>query len=1147
MKFSPFFGSKGVRAFQRKTTKVFLLLVLVLGMPLNAKSFSQDKISLDFQNASLPEVLEAIENQTAYHFFYQTTLLNDQKTVSIKTSQEELHEVLNKLLKGSGLTYEIVNKQIVLKPIPLQTTNPDDQEDQRTVEGIVRDQNGVPLLGATVIEKGTSSGTMTNAEGEFRLQVEENAILLISYVGFQTAEVPVAQQTFIDVQLEPAVGELTEVVLVGYGTNEKKDIVGSIGTVEMEIIESQSPLTNVDNALQGQVPGVYVTSANGQPGAPARIRIRGTTSLWGSNQPLYVIDGIPVVANSNIPVGGTEGSNLGMELDQRGLNTPIGNISANDIKSISILKDASAGAIYGSRAANGVIIIETKSGAFGQEPQFTVDFAMSTSSPKTLEVLNAEQFREVTTRAVEAGTINNAYTRSVLDGTYFGDVDTNWEEELAPSSPVSTFFDLGAQGGTENLHYYGSIGANTQAGAFEGSGFDRYSLKLNMDSNINEIWNFGILSSLSYTDQQALDGDLTDRMYNFRPDVPVRDEDGNFSFSPNYSFANPVALSKARNLNETLLVLASFFTELEITEELSAKTMLSVNYNNGMQKSFYPRFTFRGGWSRFSGDGDGYAQESRSNYSNVMWENTLRYNDTFDEVHEIDAVAGVSFEETTQSFVKGWGEGFFNDVLTNVSSATLNRDAASHKSQSGLASYFGRINYDYESRYLLSLSGRVDGSSKFAKENKYAFFPAAGAGWRISEEAFLADVKSLDDLKIRTSWGITGQQDFGPYQWRTLFETSDYGGEPAVIISQLGNDILKWERTEQFDLGIDYSLFDFRVNGSLGYYVKNTEDAIFPVNTPGNTGFTTVLANVGDTRNSGFEFQLDADIFRREDFKWNLGFNASINRNRLVSISDDFEDEEGYIVGFGGGGRLKEGSPIGLLYGYVADGLFQDAAEIEALNQAAPGGAYQDEDTAPGDIRFKDISGPEGVPDGVIDSFDQTVIGDTQPEFFGGFTNFLSYKGFSLRTLFTYSVGNDLHWFNQARSINFSSTFLGENKTVDVLNAWTPENPTSQPRVVYGDPNNNDRISSYYVHDASYLRMKSVNLTYNFSEDFLNRFDFLRSASIYVIGQNLLTFTDYPGADPEATNLYNNDISSGRDNNRYPISKVFTAGIKVGF
>lgn len=1120
-------------------TFIFLLCTTVFSFNVET-TLAQEKVTIEVdKEATIDEVFEIIIDQTKYRFLYPVDLFKDTPKVQLKKGTISVDKLLNQSISTAKFNIVLsADNTIVIKEKHTQ---------QKSVSGTVTDEKGTPLLGATILIKGTNRGTTADIDGKFQIVMPENEnTLVFSFIGYKTQQVEVDTSTTLNIIMQSE-ESLREVVVIGYGTAKKEDIIGSVGIVSVEHIQMQAPTVNIDYALQGLIPGVQITGSNGQPGAPARIRIRGTTSLMGSNQPLYVIDGIPVVAESNIPSGGSEGSNLANALEQQGLNTPIGNLNSNDIASITVLKDASAGAIYGSRAANGVIIITTKRGKFSDKPRFNFDYSLSTQEPRTLDVLNAEQFRNVTTTAVENGTINNAYTRSVLDGSYFGNSDTNWEEELSPSNPITQNFYLSLQGGNETTRYLTALGVKTEEGVFENTSFDRYTFKLNLDSQISSKWKFGVNTHFSFSDQNALDGSVTDRMYIFRPDLPVFDDNGNYSFSTGYSLENPVALSQATNENKTFLLLGSLFTELEIFEGLVAKTLLSMNYNNGLQNSFYPKFTFRGGWSTSNGDGDGYAQESRSNFTNIMWENTLRYNKLIGDLHNVDAVIGASFEQSKNSFVKAWGTGYFNDVLTNISSATVSKDGASLETGSGLASYFGRFNYDFDTRYLLSFSARIDGSSKFAVENKYAFFPAMAVGWRISEEAFLEDKEAIDEIKLRASWGITGQQDFGPYQWRTLYETDDYGGAPSIVLSQLGNDRLKWERSKQFDLGMNFSFFKSRLNGEMGYYVKDTEDAIFTAISPGNTGFSSVVANVGNTRNTGFEFQFGGDIISNENFKWNLSINATTNTNKLVRISDDFKDEDGFITGFGGGGILREGSPIGLIYGYVSEGIFQSQSEIDALNTSAPNGIYQNAATSPGDIRFRDINGPLGVPDGVITNLDQEIIGDTQPDFFGGLTNRFDYKGFSLTALFTYSVGNDLHWFNQARSINFASSFLAENKTTEVLNAWTPENQSNIPRVVFGDPNDNDRISSHYVYDASFVRLKTLNLQYSFPRSVLEGFGFLDSASIYLVGQNLLTFTDYPGADPEATNLYNNDISAGRDNNRFPPAKVFTVGIKIGF
>lgn len=1137
-----------------KLTVLFLLITL---FRINANTYSQNtKVSLNLTNVSIEEILSEIEKKTEFNFFYRNAGIDLRKRININVNKLRIKKILELILSDSKIRYEVFNKQIILlpktikfnreklrkKPIPLEIQ-------EKYITGKITDEKGEPLPGATILFKGTKFGTDSDIDGKYKLSLVKGATtLIVTYIGYKTVEIPINNRTVIDIQLEVDVAALDEIVLIGYGSVKKEDVTGSVGVVKMKNIGIQAPTINLDNALQGQVSGVFVSSATGQPGAAARVRIRGTTSLLGSNQPLYVIDGIPVVPNSNIPLGGTEGQVLGNQLSQEGLSTPLGNINSSDIESISILKDASAAAIYGSRAANGVIIINTKQGIYSGVPQF--DFSISTSfqNAQTLDVLNAAQFRQVWTTAVQNGTSADSFATSVLDGTYFGTANTDWEDIVSPGSPSTTNVNLSVFGGSKVTRYNTSLGINRQDGIYDGVGFDRYSYNLSLDTEVNNIWKIGSKINISFTDQTALDGGLTQLTYAYRPDIPVYDTDGNFSFSPRYSFENPVARSKATNKNKTLLVLGSVFTELKLTEGLKFKTLLALNFNNGNQQSFYPKFTFRGGWSRTQGNGDGFAQESRSRFTNTLFQNTLTFDKRINDVHNINAVLGVSFEKSKNSNTKAWGEGFFNDVLTNISSATVFTSGSSYETGSGLSSYFGRINYDYDNRFLFTLSARLDGSSKFAKDNKYAFFPAAAFAWRISQESFLKDNTTVNDLKLRLSLGKTGQQDFSDYAWRTLFEAYNYAGDPSIILSQLGNNQLKWETTDQFDLAVDFTLFKNRVSGTLGYYIKDTKDALFTAITPGSTGFGNIIANVGNTRNSGIEFELSGDVYKSEDFVWNLGFNISRNTNRLTKISDDFKGEDGFLTGFPGGGRLREGSPIGLIYGYRADGIFQNQADIDALNTDSPTGTYQNANTAPGDLRFRDISGPDGVPDGRITNLDQEVIGNAQADFFGGITSSFTYKALTLSMLFTYSIGNDLQAFNLARDTNFSSTFLGENKTTYVLDAWTPNNTsTNIPRAVYRDPNDNDRLSSHYVYDASYMRLKTLNINYNFQKSTLDKLKFINSASIFFSAQNLFTITNYPGADPEAANLYNNDISSGRDNNRFPISKVFTAGVRVGF
>ncbi|WP_445735975.1 SusC/RagA family TonB-linked outer membrane protein [Mariniflexile sp.] len=1139
-----------------KMKLTYILLFFTLFQLQANNTYSQNvKVTLDCKEMKIEDVLSEIERKTDFKFLYEKDVFQKHKIVSISSSKEKLSSILKTLFKNSDVDFKIIDKQIILlKKAKEETAIIDSIKKtfnklfQQEISGKITNTKGEPLPGATIVVKGTNKGVSADFDGNYRIAVVDEAkVFTVSYVGYETKDVEILGRSIINIELKEDVTSLSETVIIGYGKVKRENLTGSVGTVDVKNITNQAPTINLDYALQGQVSGVYVTSSSGQPGAAARVRIRGNTSLLGSNQPLYVIDGIPVAPNSNIPIGGSEGANLGNELNQEGLSTPLGNINSADIESISVLKDASAAAIYGSRAANGVIIINTKQGVYSSETKFNANVSVSTQNAQTLEVLNAQQFREVWTTAVKNGTRDDAFARAVLDGSYFGNADTNWEDEVSPGTPFTTNYNLNVLGGSENTRYSTSLGINTQDGVYDNTGFDRYSFTLNLDSKINRNWTFGSKINISSAEQDAKDGALTQLTYSFRPDLPVFDEDGSYSFSPQYNRENPVALSQATNNNKTLLLLGSIYTQLKLTQGLNIKTLFSINYNAGNQQSFYPSYTNGGGWFRLQGNGDGYAQESRSRSTNTLLQSTLTY-DKLIEKHNINAVLGASFEKNKSSNLKGWGEGFFNDVLTNISSATVFTDASSFETGSGLASYFGRVNYDFDNKYLLTVSARVDGSSKFAPNNQYAFFPAAAVAWRISNENFLSESTFVDELKLRASMGTTGQQDFGDYAWRTLFGTEDYGPDPSIIATQLGNASLKWETTEQIDFGIDFSLFKGRFSGGFGYYSKETKDALFTAITPGSTGFNRIIANIGNTKNTGLELELKGDFIRTKDFNWNLSLNVSKNDNKLTKISDDFRDENGFLTGFPGGGRLREGSPIGLIYGYVAEGLFQDQEVIDALNTASPTGTYQNSQTSPGDLRFKDLTGPDGVPDGRITALDQQVIGDTQADFFGGLNNTFQYKGFALSAFFTFSVGNDINSGSLTSDTNFASTFIGENKVTSALNAWTPENrDTNIPRQVYFDPNTNGRTSSNYVNDASYLRLKTLNFSYTFSKQALEQIKLFDHISIYITAQNLFTITNYPGADPEASNLFNNDISAGRDNNRFPIAKVFTTGVNIGF
>lgn len=1135
----------GLWALQSKLWKVMriiILLILAGIFKVQGNTYAQ-KITLNEKNETLINVLQKIGAQSGYDFVYGNTTIKNAKLVNISVSNEEFENVLKKVFDGQRFTYTIRNKTVVLYDQPkgfFETVS--DYFKAIRLTGKVLDQNNQPLPGVNVQVKGSGTLTSTDQSGNYSITVpDENAVLVFSYIGFDTREITIGKQTKIDVTLQMTTNRLEETVIIAYGTQKKTDVTGSLATISGDAIKDLPSTINVEQALQGRAAGVMVVQESGQPGAATRVRIRGASSLLGSNQPLYVVDGVPVVAEGNIP---DNGSVLNGNLIDQGLSSPLNNLNPADIESMTVLKDASATAIYGSRAANGVVVITTKKGNAKTGPSYTFNTTVSLQEAQTQKVLNAAQFKEIWTEAANNSTSTAAQVQQIRNGTYFGNADTNWEKEVSPESALSRNINIAASGATDKINYYVSLGSMDQDGTFVNSNFSRYNMLVNLDIAASKTIKLGTSLNLSSSTQTSPDPVLLTRIYTFRPDLPVYNPDGTFTFSEGWSQENPVALSKASNTNKTAQVFGSVYGEATIAKDFRLRSALSVNYNNGSLSSFYPSQTMLGGWARATGDGSGYGQQGSSQFLSHLWENTLNYKKVLAGEHSIDGVLGASWQGDNNEFITAMGMGFpQDDILNNLSSASSNFIVRGNKTQSGLVSFFGRANYAYKSKYILSISARTDGSSKFAQENKWAFFPTASGAWRISEENFLKGATFLNELKLRASIGVTGQQNFGPYQWRTLFGADQYGGLPAVVQNQLGNNRLRWELTTQTDIGLDFELFKGRLGGTVDYYVKDTKDLLFRVMLPGSTGFGETIANLGRTQNKGLEFSLNGDIIKAKDFQWNLSINAAFNKNKLVSLNSDFLNAAtGNISPPSSGYNLRIGQPLGIIYGRVADGLIQTQAELDALNAGSSTGVYQNVNTRPGDIKFVDLNG-----DGRITSDDQTVIGNALPDLAGGFTNTFKYKGFTLNALFTYSVGNDIRWGTMATNVNYTNIAAGENKMDLALNRWRPDAPSNIPRAVYGDPNSNNLISSFYVYDGSFLRLKNVTLAYSLPKTLLAKTGFIKNVEVSATATNLFTITNYPGPNPETSNLFNNDLSTGLDNSRFPLAKIYTFGLRAAF
>jgi len=798
-----------------------------------------------------------------------------------------------------------------------------------------------------------------------------------------------------------------------------------------------------------------------------------------------------------------------------------------------VLKDASAAAIYGSRAANGVVLITTKKGTKGQKAQ--IDFGYFTGVQEVFELdqmLNREQYIEMHQQAR-----GNAGL-PLRDPGFFGEADTDWQDQIFRQAAVSQY-DLSVRGGNESTTYYASFGITEQEGTLKGSGFERYSGRLNLNSEVSDKLSFGTNLAFSYTNSQVQSNDnfIIGPYYTAlraRPDLAVFDEDGGFASANTPD--NPLAATTYENNVATYRFLGTAFGEYSILPELKIKSSISLDYTLLQQDQYWPTTTLGGILN-----GNGYAQQGYRQQRNYIWENTLSYEKSFGD-HNLNALLGASWQDNRRKYIIASATDFPNDQLNNFISAATPLLVDGNGNSNGLTSFYSRVAYDYQGKYLATFTARADGSSRFAENNQYGFFPSLGLGWRLSEENFLSDAPWLDELKVRASAGLTGNQEFGDFEWRGLFGSANalYAGSGGLIPSQIANNDLQWETTRQVDVGLDFSLFNARLSGSLGYYLKNTDDLLLNAPVPRNSGFTSVATNIGAVENRGFEIELLGEVVRTENFNWEVGINATRNTNEVIRLVNG---EDIQAAGFGQS-IIREGEPLGAFFGFVADGIIRSQEQLDALNTAAPDGVYQTAGTAPGDLLFADINGDNEITDA-----DQTVIGSAQPDWFGGISSNMSYKGISLTAFFQYSYGNDIVRLNRRDIINFHNA---SNRSAEVLNAWTPDNSDSDlPRNVWGDPNQNRRNSSFYVEDGSFLRLKQLRVSYSLPSSLLSKTP-LRTVRVFAQGTNLFTITNYSGVDPEIS-TFNDDAGGndtntafGVDNNTYPGGQTYTMGINIG-
>ena len=980
---------------------------------------------------------------------------------------------------------------------------------ETTISGtVVSSDDTVPIPGVNVVIEGTTVGTATDFDGNYSIVVpNDSAVLTFSYLGYLSQNVTVGNKNVINVTLQVNQSQLDEVIVIGYGTQAKSDITGSVSSVKSEELNA-FPVLNAEQALQGRAAGVVVQTNNGgEPGAPIAIRVRGTSSIGANSDPLIVVDGFV------------------------GAQMPL----AADIASMEVLKDASATAIYGSRGSGGVIMVTTKRGRVGRS---TIELNSSYSGQSVTErydLLNADQF------ATFQNTLNPGYVQ--------GPANTDWQDLIFTAGYVSNH-QLSFSGASDKINYYVSGNYFDQKGVVINSDFERFSFLSNVEVQASDRLKIGMNLFADRSDKDGVltqspngnvrDTDVISGAYRFAPDLGVQDENGeNTQQSVGDFFDNPVATALETD-DETIIdnFRANFFGDYRIFDGLSFKSTFGFSANNRRRGNFKPSTLIAQ-----AGAEQGIAFISNGKTTELISENYLTYEKTLGK-GDLTALLGYSYQKSTTEGSTAASQGFISDGFSfrNLGGASTFLQPSSFFSEREIISQFARLNYDYDNRYLLTFTARRDGASNFARNNKYAFFPSGAIGWKISEEAFLKDNETLSNLKLRASYGVTGNPGISPYQSLARFNTKSFafvGDQPviAIVPGQPANNDLKWESSYQSNFGLDLGLFNDRISLTADYYIIDTEDLILEdaFFLPDFLGFDgdTVLRNVGEIRNEGVEISLTTRNVAAENFSWTTNLNWSRNRNTVQRLlgedSEIFSSAAPGTFGISQSNILRVGEPVGSFWGY----------EYRGVNQGTPteGTAGFDGFQEAGDELFTDV-----LADGVITTDDQMIIGDPNPDWTAGLNNDFSYKGLDLNIFFQAAVGGDI--------INYTLVELASgtgNATTDVLNAWTPTNTDTD---VPSNKVRTRRNSTRFVYDGSYLRLKNIALGYNLPSDLVSRIG-MQGIRVSVSGQNILTFTNYPGIDPEVSykseSALQSNVNRGFDYGGYPNVKSYTMSVNLKF
>ena len=1097
--------------FRIMRISTFLLMVCVFCSYAGNAHSQNAKVSIHMNNVKLDKILNEIENQTDYLFIYNNQV-DINKITSVKVKNEAVAQVLDRILSGTGINYELEGTHIILTTEAIKDLHA--QQQAKTVTGTVTDVSGEPIIGANIRIKGTTTGTITDIDGNFSIEAEPQSVIEVSYIGYLTQETVINNQKSIRFLLKEDTKTLDEVVVIGYGVQKKADLTGSVANINTEKLNTQSN-ANIGQALQGKIAGVDIVSQGGAPGSGTRIMVRGIGTLNNAS-PLYIVDGMYM--NS------------------------IDHINPNDIASIDVLKDASSAAIYGSRAANGVIIVTTKEGSNTEgKPiiDLSVNLGISTAS-KFLDMLDAKGWAEVTTIARQA--IGKPALDMATD--LANKPDNDWQDIMFRPALMQNY-NLAVKGGGKYSTYYTGLGYFNQDGIVKGTNYQRYNIQSKNDYK-RGIFSAGTNLIISFSHDkplhQELRGGMIGTILQSVPTLEKYDDTREGGYGGTYgdvvNIPHPLAIIDDNIMdryNENVKIFANLYAQIELFKGLKYKLNLTPDFSFERYKNYLNKYDFGLATNSIT-----QLTERQRRRRNILVENLLTFDRTFGE-HKISALAGYTYQDSRFRHIQAYGEGL-SQGLEEIDAATTNRSNEGNSWRSVLTSILGRVFYSYQNKYLFTATIRRDGSSKFGKNNRYGYFPSFSLGWNVAEEKFMENVHWLDQLKLRGGYGVLGNQEIDNYQYSSTITTGinypdgNGGLLQGAFPKNFANPDIKWEETAMTNVGIDFMAFNNRLSLTADYYVKNTKDILLTVPIPiSSGGANDPIRNAGKIRNNGFEFNLGWMDQPNPDISYGINLIGSFNKNKVIAMGS----ESGSIKGGSTNQNIttsetKAGYPIGGYWLISTAGYFNSQEEVDAY---AKDGKKIQPAAEPGDIKFVDANN-----DGVINDDDRVFQGSPFPDFTFALNGNMRYKNFDLSIGLQGVLGNKI--YNATRQ-TLEDVTKGSNFLASCLDYWTPENKNaSHPRLTWDDPNRNTRAESdRYLENGSYLRLRSVQLGYTFPQTWFK--GAIQHARVYINAENLFTITSYSGYSPDVN--ADNANYRGFDNFIYPTNRTFMLGLNVTF